>query len=309
MARYLVNRAFTSSIALVILLIIIFFGSRVIGDPTLVLLPADASESARELVRDQLGLNEPIPTQLVEFLRRATLEGFGESITQSRPTLEIIGERLPNTGMLALAAMLLAMPTAIALGSIAALKPRSLVDRIINVASLASISMVEFWLGLMLILGFGVWLGWLPTGGAGGLKFLILPAVTLSFRITGRLMQFTRSAMIDEYAKPYIKTLRAKGMSERRVFGHALKSAAVPLLTLSADEVTTLAGGSIVVEVVFAWPGIGSLVMQAIQSRDLMLIEASVFVLAVTVIVINLMTDLAYMYFNPQIRYGARAAS
>lgn len=307
MARYILNRMLTSFIALVVLLMIIFFASRVIGDPTLVMLPADASESARELVRDELGLNEPIHIQLVQFAQRAVFEGFGDSITQARPTLAIIGERLPNTGLLALASLLLSVPLAVVMGSIAAHRPRSLADRVINIISLAGISMVEFWVGLMLILGFGVWLGWLPTGGSGGLGHLILPAATLSFRITGRMAQFTRSAMMDEYAKPYVKTLRAKGMSERRIFIHVLKNAAVPLLTLGGDEVNALAGGSIVVEVVFAWPGIGSLIMQAIQSRDLMLIEASVFVLAVTVIFINLLVDLAYTYLNPRIKYGAEA--
>jgi peptide/nickel transport system permease protein len=305
---YLARRIGASLIALAGLLIAIFFASRVIGDPTLVMLPSDASESTREAVRESLGLNDPILKQLRDFGHRAVFDEFGDSLTQSRPVLEIIGERLPNTGLLALAAILMSMPLAIVLGSIAAVRPRGMVDRIVNVLSLAGISMVDFWLALMLILGFGVWLGWLPTGGSGGLEYLILPALTLSVRTTGRMAQFTRSAMMDEYAKPYIKTVRAKGMSEPRVFLHALKNAAVPLLTLGGDEVGNLAGGAIVVEVVFAWPGIGSLVIQAIQNRDLMLIEASIFFLAVTVIVLNLLVDMAYTYLNPRIRYDSSAS-
>jgi peptide/nickel transport system permease protein len=309
MARYITNRAVHSLAALVILLIAIFFASRVIGDPTLVMLPVDASESARQELRDALGLNDPILVQLLDFGRRALFEAFGESFRQGRPVMQIIVERLPNTGMLALAALLISVPLAVALGSLAALKPRSLVDRIINVLSLGGVSVVDFWLALMLILAFGVWLGWLPTGGSGGPLHLILPAVTLSFRTVGRVAQFTRSAMMDEYVKPYIKTARAKGMSERRVFLHALKNAAVPLLTLTGDETNSLVNGSLVVETVFAWPGIGLLVIQAINSRDLMLIEASVFVLAVFVIVINLAVDLAYTYLNPRIRYDTKVSA
>lgn len=309
MARYIINRAAVSLVALVLLLILIFFASRVIGDPTLVMLPVDASESARRELRDALGLNDPILVQLLEFGRRAVFEAFGDSFRQGRPVMEIILERLPNTGILALAALVISMPTAIVLGSLAALKPRSLVDRVINVLSLGGVSVVDFWLALMLILAFAVWLGWLPTGGSGTFAHLILPAVTLSFRTIGRVAQFTRSAMLDEYAKPYIKTARAKGMSERRVFLHAFKNAAVPLLTLAGDETNSLVNGSLVVETVFAWPGIGLLVIQAISSRDLVLIEACVFVLAMFVIIINLTVDLAYTYLNPRIRYDTKASS
>jgi peptide/nickel transport system permease protein len=309
MARYILYRAFHSLIALVVLLIAIFFASRVIGDPTLVMLPVDASESARQQLRQALGLGEPILLQLLAFGERALFEAFGQSFRQGRPVMLIIAERLPNTGLLALAALLISVPPAIALGSLAALRPRSVEDRVINVLSLGGVSVVDFWLGLMLILAFGVWLGILPTGGSGGLAHLVLPAVTLSFRTTGRVAQFTRSAMMDEYVKPYVKTARAKGMSERRVFLHALKNAAVPLLTLAGDETNSLVNGSLVVETVFAWPGIGLLVIQAIESRDLMLIEGAVFVLALFVIVINLTVDLTYTYLNPRIRYDTKVSA
>lgn len=309
MGRYIINRLGVSLVALAALLVLIFFASRVIGDPTLVMLPVDASESARRELRDALGLNDPILVQLLAFAKRALFEGFGESFRQGRPVMEIIFERLPNTAILATAALLISMPTAIALGSLAALKPRSWVDKVINVLSLGGVSVVDFWLALMLILAFAVWLGWLPTGGSGSFAHLVLPAVTLSFRTIGRVAQFTRSAMLDEYAKPYIKTARAKGMSERRVFLHAFKNAAVPLLTLTGDEANSLLNGSLVVETVFAWPGIGLLVIQAISNRDLVLIEACVFVLAMIVIVINLTVDLAYTYLNPRIRYDTKASS
>lgn len=309
MATFIVRRLVSSLAALVVLLLVVFFASRVIGDPTLVMLPADAPESARDALRETLGLNNSIQVQLWEFLQRALTQGFGESFRQNRPVLEIIMERLPNTGALALAAIALSLPIAVLLGSLAALKPRSVVDRFINVVSLAGVSMVDFAVGLGLILTFGVWLGWLPTGGSGGWQFLLLPALTLSFRTTGRIAQFTRSAMMDEYAKPYIKTVRAKGMSERRVFLHALKNASVAVLTLAGDEVNSLVNGSIVVEVVFAWPGIGSLVIQAVTQRDLILIEASVFTLAVIVITLNFAIDLLYVLLDPRITFGSEVGA
>lgn len=309
MATFIVRRLVSSLAALVVLLLVVFFASRVIGDPTLVMLPADAPESARDALRETLGLNNSIQVQLWEFLQRALTQGFGQSFRQNRPVLEIIMERLPNTGALALAAIALSLPIAVLLGSVAALKPRSVVDRFINVVSLAGVSMVDFAVGLGLILTFGVWLGWLPTGGSEGWQFLLLPALTLSFRTTGRIAQFTRSAMMDEYAKPYIKTVRAKGMSERRVFLHALKNASVAVLTLAGDEVNSLVNGSIVVEVVFAWPGIGSLVIQAVTQRDLILIEASVFTLAVIVITLNFAIDLLYVLLDPRITFGSEVGA
>lgn len=305
MITYIVRRAFWSIVALMVLLVIIFFASRVLGDPTLVILPPDASEAARDAVRESLGLNAPLITQLQQFVYRAFADGFGDSMVQNRPVMAIIGERLPNTVLLATSALAFSLPVAAVMGSIAALKPRGAFDRFANFFGLAGVSMVDFWLGLMLILGFGVMLGWLPTGGFGGLQFLVLPALTLSFRTTGRLAQFTRSAMLDEYSKSYVKTLRAKGLSERRVFLHVFKNASVPVITMGSDELHALLSGSIVVEVVFAWPGLGSLVIQAISNRDLMLIEASVFVIAVMVVVVNLVVDLAYTYLDPRIRFGS----
>lgn len=309
MARFIVRRLVSSLAALIVLLLVVFFASRVIGDPTLVMLPADAPESARDNLREVLGLNNPIHVQLWEFIQRALTQGFGESFRQNRPVSDIIIERLPNTGALALAAIALSLPIAVLLGSIAALKPRSVIDRFVNVISLAGISMVDFAVGLGLILTFGVWLGWLPTGGSGGWQFLVLPALTLSFRTTGRIAQFTRSAMMDEYAKPYIKTVRAKGMSERRVFLHALKNASVAVLTLAGDEVNSLVNGSIVVEAVFAWPGIGSLMVQAVTQRDLILIEASVFTLAVIVIALNFAIDLLYVLLDPRITFRSEVGA
>ncbi len=173
----------------------------------------------------------------------------------------------------------------------------------ITVFTLGGISTVDFWLGLLLIIVFSVTLGWFPTSGYGSVSHVILPALALSYRSLGRMAQITRSAMIDEFSKPYIHVARANGLSERTVFGHALKNASIPILTIAGDEMAMLMGGAIAVESVFAWPGIGRLLVQAIYHRDLFLIEAVVCVIVIVIILVNLMIDLAYAWLDPKLRY------
>jgi peptide/nickel transport system permease protein len=175
---------------------------------------------------------------------------------------------------------------------------------VINVISLGGVSIVEFWLALMLILVFAVELGWFRTSGYGGFQYVILPALALAYKPLGRISQVTRSAMLDGLREPYVKAARAKGLSERRVvFVHALKNAAIPIITISGDELISLIGGAIVIETVFGWPGIGLLTIQALERRDLPLIEATVFVTAMMVILTNLFVDMTYTYLNPRIRF------
>jgi peptide/nickel transport system permease protein len=212
---------------------------------------------------------------------------------------------VPATLFLALAALLIAVPTAIILGALAASRPRSLVDRVVNVITLAGASMVDFWLALILILVFAVHLQVLPTSGYGDLRFVLLPAITLAMRPLGRIAQITRSAMLEELAKPYVVMGRAKGLTDRRIIlGHCLRNALIPITTLGSDEFLSLMNGAIVVEIIFAWPGVGSLLVQAIQRRDLPLVEATVFVIAVIVIATNGFVDIAYRRINPIIRTG-----
>jgi peptide/nickel transport system permease protein len=213
-------------------------------------------------------------------------------------------ERLPATFLLAGVAFMLAMPLGILIGSLAAWKPRSLIDRLANVTSLGSVSIVDFWLALMLILFVSVYLGLLPTSGYGEFRHVVLPAIVLAIRPLGRIAQITRSAMLDELNKPYVKMARAKGLSEQRtVFVHALKNAFIPIITLSGDELTSMLNGAVVLETVFAWPGVGLLLVQSIQQRDLPMIEALVFLIAVIVVLVNLLVDISYGYLNPQVRY------
>jgi peptide/nickel transport system permease protein len=219
--------------------------------------------------------------------------------------LPLVLERLPATFLLAMTAMTFALVVAVFLGAAAAMRPRSLVDRAINVISLGGISVVDFWLGFMLILIFAVQFGWFPTSGFAGWQYLVLPAFTLAVRPIGRISQLVRSAMLDELARPYIGALRARGLSERRiVFGHALKNASIPISTIVGDELIQVLQGAIVVEVVFAWPGVGSLLVQALSRRDLPLVEATVFVIALTVLLVNLIVDLTYTKLDPKVRFS-----
>ncbi len=303
MSRYLLSRAQQSVLVILAAFVLVFIIGSVIGDPVDLMLPPEASEAVRDQLRRSLGFDQPLPVQFWNFIVRVA-NGFGESIWQSTPALPLVLSRLPATLYLAGCALLIAVPASLALGGWAALRPGSIADRLINIFSLGGVSIVDFWLGLMLVLVFSVQLGWLPTGGYGGgaLTYTILPAVTLAYRSIGRLAQSTRSALLDEYAKPYVATLRAKGMSERRIFIHTIKNAAIPIVTLSGDEMASLINGAIVVESVFSWPGIGSLLLQAIAQRDLFLIEAAVFVMTVIIILVNLVIDITYVYLDPKVR-------
>jgi peptide/nickel transport system permease protein len=304
MTTYLLRRIIHSIGVTVVVLALVFLAGRVVGDPVRIVVGLEAEEARVQRVRDALHLNDPLPVQFGRFLAGAIRGDFGDSFWQKTPTLPLVLERLPATLYLAVVALLLIVPPAITLGAIAALKPRSISDRVINVVSLGGVSIVEFWLALMLILVFGVHLGWFRTSGYGGFRFIVLPALALAYKPLGRISQVTRSSMLDELRKPYIKAARAKGLSERRVvFTHALKNAAIPIITVSGDALASLLNGAIVIETVFGWPGIGLLTIQALERRDLPLVEATVFVVAVMVILTNLFVDIAYTYLNPRIRF------
>lgn len=303
MLAYVVRRLGQSLLVMAAALIFVFLVGHIIGDPVDMMLPLEAPPAMRQALRAELGFDQPLWVQLQAFLRRV-FSGFGESIWQQQPSLGIALERLVPTLYLTVGAMLVAAPTGVLFGALAAASPGSALDRGITLFSLGGISTVDFWLGLMLILLFALYLGMLPTSGYGGPAYLVLPALTLAWRSIGRLTQITRSAMLDEYAKPYVQVARAKGMPEHRVFMHAFKNASIPILTLAGDEAANMANGTVAVEMVFAWPGIGRLFIQAIERRDLFLIEAIVFVIAAMTMLINLVIDLIYAFLDPKIQYS-----
>lgn len=302
---YLLRRAIHSLLVLLGLIIVVFFVTHLIGDPARLMLRPEATQEQVDAVRARLGLDDPLGVQFVRFLGNVAHGDFGESIWQRVPAMSVVLDRLPRTLYLAAVTLLVALPIAVGLGIASAIRPGSLGDRVSTLLALAGVSTADFWLGLMLILLFAVQLGWLPTSGFGGLEFVILPALALVARPLGRVSQVVRGTMLDQLHEGYVTTARAKGLSERVVVVlHTLKNAAIPVLTLVGDEAAALLNGAVVIETVFGWPGLGQLLIQAIERRDLPLIEACVVVIAIMIVVVNLVIDLAYTLLDPRIRYG-----
>ncbi|MDE0112614.1 MAG: ABC transporter permease [Albidovulum sp.] len=319
---YLIKRIVNSAIILFLTVSFVFFAGRLIGDPALNMLGPGASDVALENLRRAAGLNDPILIQYFRYVVNLLSGDFGISYRYGfsvlpserlseigQPVIDIVLERLPATFFLAAAAMGFAVPIGVFMGVTAAAYPRSAADRIVTVLSLAGVSIVQFWLGLMLIVFFAVQLGWLPTGGYGEWQHVILPALTLAARPIGRIAQVTRSAVLEELAKPYIMTAHAKGVPVNRVvYLHSLKNAAIPIVTMIGDELSALLTGAILVEKIFAWPGIGLLIIDSLSRSDLPLIQASIVVVAALVVCVNLLVDLAYRLLNPRIRFGKTEA-
>lgn len=303
MSRFLLKRLWHGFLVVVGVTTIVFVVTRLIGDPVAMMLPIDASEEERAALRAVLGLDRPIAAQYLHFVTDVATFDFGDSLWQRRPAMAIIMERLPMTLLLGLTGTACAVLIAIPIGIFSALNPSGIVDRVTLVTGILGLSVPQFWLGLLLIIGFGVYLKWLPTSGTGSAWHIILPAMTLAARSTARLTAVVRSAMVDELNKPYYRTARAKGLSRlRAVGGHALRNASVTIVTLTGWEaVTILAGGIIVVETVFAWPGLGLTIVQALDRQDLVLLQATVFSVAVMAVVINIMVDIIHKVLDPRV--------
>lgn len=297
-------------LVLVGVLCFVFVLGRGAGDPAKMMLAPDASMEQYLATRAQYGFDQPLYVQFARTAWGWLQADFGNSLWQRVPSLPIALSRVPATLHLTFATALIAIPTAILIGTISAIKPRSWLDRLLTVISLGGVSMAEFWVGLMLILFVAVQLGLLPTSGYGGVEHTILPALTLAFRPIGRIAQVARGAMLDEMGKAYVVTARSKGLAERAcTFGHAFRNAAIPIITLAGDETASLLNGAVVIETVFGWAGIGGLLIQAINRRDLPLVEATVFVISIMIVSLNLIVDVIYTRVDPRIRFGASAAA
>ena len=284
-------------------LVFVFFMVQAVGDPVSLMLPSEVAPEIRENMRETLGLNDPLHERFFREVGGWIRGDFGDSLWQRTPALPLALSRIPNTLFLTAVSLSIALPIAITLGAISAIRPRSLIDRTLTAVSLAGVSVADFWLGLMLILVVGVQLQWLPTSGFGGLNYALLPALALAFRPIGRIAQVARSALVEEMEKPYILTARSKGLTERGVvWRHAMRNAAIPTITVTGDETATFLNGAVVIETIFAWPGIGQLFIQAIQRRDLPLVEACVFVVALMTIALNLIVDLTYAAIDSRAR-------
>lgn len=296
MGRFALRRVAYGIVVMFFVTLVVFVTTRLIGNPADTLLPLTATQQQRQAFTHQLGLDRPIPIQFVHYIGRVAHLDFGNSLLQSRPALDIVLNRLPNTFELVGFGIAIAILLAIPLGVLAALRPGSLLDKTTVVVSLSGLSVAQVWLGLLLILVFAAELKVLPSAGIGGFEHLILPGVTLAFPALGRLVMLTRSTMIDELNAQYVQTARAKGLPEWRVVGlHALRNAAIPILTLAGWElIRALAGFSVVVETVFAWPGVGYLAFQSIQQNDVILLQAIVTVMGFLIVAINVGLDLTF---------------
>ena len=303
MTTYFVRRLLQSLIVLHGVSFVVFFILHLTGDPALVLLPPDASPEDVRRFREAMGFNDPFFVQYGRFLGGALRGDFGQSIRHGESAFHLVAERMPATFELAGAALLLALVLSIPAGIISAVRRNTALDYFSTVVALLGQSMPTFWLGIMLILLFSVQFHLLPSSGRGTLEHLILPAVTLGLFTTARITRLTRSGMLEVLGQDYIRTARAKGVSNPPVvWKHALKNAAIPIVTIVGIELGTLLGGSVITETIFAWPGVGRLSVQAIANRDYPVVQAAVFLLATTFVVVNLLVDIIYTYLDPRIR-------
>jgi peptide/nickel transport system permease protein len=302
-ANYLVRRIGESLALIIGVLILVFFMVRLTGDPVGLMLPKEAPPEQREAFAREMGLDQPLPVQFAEYMGGVFRGDFGDSLRQRRPTLEIIGERLPATFELALAALFFAMLVAIPLGLAGGMRPGRPVDVVARGVGLAGQTVPNFWLGMLLIVWFAVDLGWFPAFGRDDLSSIVLPAVALGFAGMGQLVRLTRSSVLEVRKSDYVRTAEAKGLRGRVVsLKHVLPNVAIPIVSVLGIQFTYLLGGSVYIEVVFAWPGLGTLLETAIRDTDFPLVQAITIFLSLVAISIHLLTDLLYGVIDPRLR-------
>lgn len=305
MQRYII-RIFLQIVPTMFLIsIIVFVLVHITGDPTNLMLPETATAEDRETLRIALGLDKPVYSQYWTYITNIIQGDFGKSFHYGQAALPLVLERLPATFQLAIAAMIIGVVIAIPCGIISAVKRNTILDLIISFLSVIGKAMPNFWMGIMLILLFSVSLGIFPVSGRGGIEHLILPAFTIGFGLAAQMTRLIRSSMLDILNQDYIRTARSKGLREVFVVGiHAFRNGLIPVITIMSLQFTSLIGGTLVTETVFAWPGLGQLLVTSINMRDMAVVQAAVFVIALTVIICNLLTDITYRYLDPRIKYN-----
>jgi len=304
MAAFLLRRIAGAIWVLVGVAIVVFVIVHLTGDPAAVMLPPESTPAEIEAFRHEEGFDRPLIVQFGTFALGALHGDLGQSLRHDEPALGLALERLPATVELALAAFVLVAVIAVPAGVVSAARPRGLISAAVRVFALIGQSAPTYWIGLMLILVFGVRLGWLPVSGIGDFSHLILPAVTLGFFSMAKVMRLTRAALLDVLASDYLRTARAKGLAPLRVLvGHALRNAWIPIVTQLGIELGTLLSGAIITETVFAWPGIGRLAVQVVYDRDVPVVEAVVLLAATIFTLVNVLVDLLYATLDPRVRY------
>ncbi|MFC2000237.1 ABC transporter permease [Chloroflexota bacterium] len=304
MQRYIIIRLLLGILTLVLLSIVVFAMSRATGDPLLVLLGTQATEEERESARHELGLDKPLPNQYFIWARDVLQGDLGKSIRSKRPVTELIRERFPETVKLAVATVIFTIPLGLVLGVLCAIKRNKLIDMIGRFIAVLGQSLPGFWVGIMLMLLFAVTWNVLPASGTGGPSHFVLPVITMGLAFLAGILRLTRSSMLEVLGSDYITFARAQGTPEKLVIlKHALRNAAIPVITLSTVLFAYLLTGSIITETVFAWPGLGRLAYDAIFSRDFPVIQGIVLLYGAIFVTLNLLADLLYAWSDPRIRH------
>lgn len=304
MLKMIRQRTIASFISLVGLIVLVFFLSRLTGDPTNLFLPIDASQEMRDQFRRLHGFDRPILEQFGAYVWDVLHLDFGDSIRRARPAIGVVLDAFVWTLQLAAITMSLVMICAITVGSLAAFRVGGFFDRFASLVSLIGASAPDFWIAIVAIVVFSVQLGWLPTSGVGTVWHWVLPIAVLFIRPFGLIVQVVRGAMITVLSSAYVKTARAKGVKNRPIiFVHGLRNAMLPVITVMGDQAAALLNGAVVVETIFGFPGVGKLMIDAILQRDFNVILAAIMVTAIAIFVMNLLIDLAYAALDPRIRY------
>jgi ABC-type dipeptide/oligopeptide/nickel transport system permease component len=305
MQRYLLNRLAQSIFLLFGVLVIVFFLIRLTGDPASLMVPKEAPAEQKEAFREAMGFNRPLHIQFFDYAFGMLQGDFGDSLRFRKSSLELILSRLPATFYLATAALLFAVVIAIPIGIIGGSNPGSALDSIGRALGLLGQTIPNFWLALILILIFAVNLGWFPSFGRDTPSSVVLPAIALGFASMGQLVRLTRSSVLEIRNEDYIRTARSKGISQFKIGArHVFRNASLALVSVISIQYSYLLGGSIYIETIFAWPGLGNLLQQAVDGRDFPLVQAIAFFISFFVILLTLLTDVAYALIDPRIRYS-----
>jgi ABC-type dipeptide/oligopeptide/nickel transport system permease component len=305
MLQFIVRRTFYSIITLFILSLTIFTVVRLTGDPALLLAEPGARPEDLQRIREQWGLDRPWPVQYASFMKNVFRGELGKSFNYRLPVSELYFQRLPNSLELALAATLISILLGVPAGLLSAVKVNGFWDNIGKIVALMGLSIPGFWLGLVMILVFAVWLRWLPTSGQGGWQHLVMPSIALGWYFAASLLRLTRSSMLEVMRSEYIKLARLKGLPEAVVLAlHGFKNALIPVFTLAGVNLVIMVNAAVIIEVIFAWPGIGRLLFEGIFQRDFPLVQGVVVMAGFMIVGVNLIIDILYAYIDPRIRFS-----
>lgn len=303
MIKLVSQRAIASLLSLIVLMVMVFFLSRLTGDPAALFLPIDASEEMKQQFRVLNGLDRPVIEQFGLYVWDVLQFDFGDSLRRARPAIDIVLEAYAWTLPLALITMALVVVAAIVLGAIAAFNVGGLIDRAISVISLIGASAPDFWIAIVAIVIFAINLSWLPTSGVGTPWHWIMPVIVLFIRPFGLIVQVVRGSMLTALSAPYVKTARAKGVKNGPIiFVHTLRNAMLPVITVMGDQAAALLNGAVIVETIFGFPGIGKLMIDSIIQRDFNVVMAAILVTAIAIFIMNILIDIAYSILDPRIR-------